>query len=60
MSEKAKIKYLSNIHSPEDFKRIPKEELDDVAKEIRSELVRVVSQNGGHLASNLGVVDGYS
>lgn len=57
MSEKAKIKYLSNIHSPEDFKKIPKEELDDVAKEIRSELVRVVSQNGGHLASNLGVVE---
>jgi len=50
-------KYLSNIKSPEDFKLIPKKELDSVAKEIREELVRVVSNNGGHLASNLGVVE---
>ncbi len=57
MADKAKIKYLSNIHSPKDFKEIPNEELDALASEIRSELVRVVSQNGGHLASNLGVVE---
>ena len=57
MPDKAKIKYLSNIHSPKDFKEIPNEELDALASEIRSELVRVVSQNGGHLASNLGVVE---
>lgn len=57
MAENTKIQYLSNIHSPSDFKEIPNEELDAVAKEIRDELVRVVSQNGGHLASNLGVVE---
>lgn len=55
--QETKIEYLSGIHSPEDFKAIPKSELDSVAKEIRSELVRVVSTNGGHLASNLGVVE---
>ena len=57
MDEKNKIKYLSSIHSPNDVKAIPKEEMDALASEIRDELVRIVSQNGGHLASNLGVVE---
>ena len=57
MSDTEKIKYLSAIHSPADFKSIPDKELDSVSKEIREELVRIVSQNGGHLASNLGVVE---
>ena len=51
------IKYLPQIHSPEDLKKIPKEEMNALAEEIRSELVRIVSANGGHLASNLGVVE---
>ncbi len=55
--EKLNIKYLSEISSPEDFKAIPKKELPAVAEEIRGELVRIVSDNGGHLASNLGVVE---
>lgn len=57
MSEESKIKYLTNIHSPNDFKSIPDNELVNLAQEIREELIRVVSQNGGHLASNLGVVE---
>ena len=57
MSDSKKTKYLSKIHSPSDFKAIPEKELDDVAKEIREELIRIVSHNGGHLASNLGVVE---
>ena len=52
-----KIEYLSKISSPKDFRAIPRDELDRVAEEIRAELVRVVSTNGGHLASNLGVVE---
>ncbi len=51
------VKYLNNIASPQDFKAIPKEKMTEVAEEIRRELVRIVSQNGGHLASNLGVVE---
>ncbi len=51
------IKYLNKINSPEDFKAIPNEDMEEVAKEIRSELVRIVSNNGGHLSSNLGVVE---
>lgn len=52
-----KQNYLSSIRSPEDFKSIPEEALEAVAEEIRHELVRVVTHNGGHLASNLGVVE---
>ena len=54
---KEKIKYLNAINSPDDFKEIPNEEMPAVAEEIRSELVRIVEKNGGHLASNLGVVE---
>ncbi len=52
-----KIKYLNNIKSPKDFKAIPPDNMSEVANEIREELVRIVSQNGGHLSSNLGVVE---
>ena len=56
-SEAHSHQYLNFIHSPEDFKKIPKEEISFVAEEIREELVRITSKNGGHLASNLGVVE---
>lgn len=55
--KKHDIKYLNSIHSPEDFQAISKDELPMVAEEIRQELVRIVSETGGHLASNLGVVE---
>lgn len=55
--EERQIKYLNRIHSPEDFKEIGKEEMPLIADEIRRELVNIVSKNGGHLASNLGVVE---
>lgn len=51
------IKYLNKIHSPEDFKAIPSDKMADVARELRAELVKTVTKNGGHLASNLGVVE---
>ena len=54
---KQNIQYLNCIHSPEDFQAIPKDELPRVSEEIRRELVRIVSETGGHLASNLGVVE---
>lgn len=57
MSDKKTIKYLSSIHSPNDVKKIPEAEIEALASEIRDELIRIVSQNGGHLASNLGVVE---
>ena len=50
-------KWLSGIQSPDDFKAIPYAELPAVAEEIRETLIETLSQNGGHLASNLGVVE---
>lgn len=48
---------LETIHSPEDLKKLPADQLEPLAAELRDELLRVVSQNGGHLSSNLGVVE---
>ncbi|MDO5110902.1 MAG: 1-deoxy-D-xylulose-5-phosphate synthase [Clostridia bacterium] len=48
---------LRKIHTPADIKKLPKEELAPLASQIRETLVETVSQNGGHLASNLGVVE---
>ncbi len=48
---------LDRINSPQDLKKIPREELPKLAHEIRQLIVDVVSKNGGHLASNLGVVE---
>jgi 1-deoxy-D-xylulose-5-phosphate synthase len=50
-------KVLDEVNSPEDLKKIPPENLPQLADEIRSLIVDVVSKNGGHLASNLGVVE---
>jgi len=48
---------LPHIKSPEDLKRFSVAELTCLAKEIRSLIIDTVSHNGGHLASNLGVVE---
>lgn len=50
-------KLLETINSPADLKQIPRSELNRLAGEIRRTIVDVVSRNGGHLASNLGVVE---
>ncbi|OGW56783.1 MAG: 1-deoxy-D-xylulose-5-phosphate synthase [Nitrospirae bacterium RIFCSPLOW2_12_42_9] len=51
------MKYLDTINSPKDLKKIPLEELPNLAKEIRERIIEVVSKTGGHLASNLGIVE---
>ncbi|WP_407396933.1 1-deoxy-D-xylulose-5-phosphate synthase [Treponema sp.] len=48
---------LHNVHSPEDLKALPGKSLPVLASEIRSKIIEVVGNNGGHLASNLGVVE---
>ena len=48
---------LETGHYPEDIKNLNKEELEQLASEIRTRLVEVVSKTGGHLASNLGIVE---
>lgn len=48
---------LDKINKVNDIKDIPKEEYDELADEIRNFLIDVISKSGGHLASNLGVVE---
>ena len=48
---------LDKINKVNDIKDIPKEEYDELADEIRNFLIEIISKNGGHLASNLGVVE---
>lgn len=48
---------LERINKPNDIKDIDKEEYDILAQEIREFLIEKISASGGHLASNLGVVE---
>lgn len=48
---------LEKINSPEDVKKLSIKEKEELAQEIRNYILEVVSKNGGHLASNLGIVE---
>lgn len=48
---------LDNIHSPKDLKTLTPEQLEQLSHEIRQRIIDVMSKNGGHLASNLGIVE---
>jgi 1-deoxy-D-xylulose-5-phosphate synthase len=48
---------LDAIHTPADLKRLAPADLPELAKEMRARIFEAVSRNGGHLASNLGVVE---
>lgn len=50
-------KYLNNINSPEDLKKLHREELPLLCEELRAYIVEVLSHNPGHLASSLGAVE---
>ncbi|MBQ8321621.1 MAG: 1-deoxy-D-xylulose-5-phosphate synthase [Clostridia bacterium] len=52
-----KYSILENINSPKDLKGLSKNEISLLAEEIRSFLIETVERQGGHLASNLGVVE---
>ncbi len=53
----AKLPWLVSIRCPADLKKVPREQLAEVAAELREKIVRDVSRTGGHLASSLGVVE---
>lgn len=48
---------LENINSPKDIKNFDDKQLESLAAEIREKIISVVSKNGGHLGSNLGLVE---
>ncbi len=51
------MKVLDQINTSDDVKKLDLEELESLCHEIREEILSIVSKNGGHLASNLGVVE---
>ncbi len=51
------MNFLDKINSPEDLKKISKNDLPLLASEIRKIIIDVVSKNGGHLAPSLGAVE---
>ena len=48
---------LENINSPSDIKNLSQKQIKQLAQEIRETIIKTVGTNGGHLASNLGVVE---
>ncbi len=48
---------LDRISSPEDVKKLTKQQTSELAEEIRAKLIELVSASGGHLGPNLGVVE---
>jgi 1-deoxy-D-xylulose-5-phosphate synthase len=48
---------LKRISNPDDLKKLGVQDLPDLAREIREMIIDVLSTNGGHLASNLGIVE---
>lgn len=57
MENKLTFKLLDKIEHPSDIKKLTVEELGVLCEEIRALIISTVSENGGHLASNLGVVE---
>ena len=51
------FKFLGKLKLPDDLKKLNMNELETLATEIRAKMIKTVSQNGGHLSSNLGVVE---
>ena len=48
---------LSRINSPADLRRLPRADLEPLARELREYVLQSVSKTGGHLSSNLGTVE---
>ena len=48
---------LEKLESPRELKNLKNGELDSLASEIRERIIKTVSENGGHLASNLGITE---
>ena len=48
---------LKNINYPEDLRKLKKNQLHQLSKELREELIDVVSETGGHLGAGLGVIE---
>ena len=50
-------KYLNSVNFPSDIKKLSRDQLKALSKEIRKEMIESVSKTGGHLGAGLGVVE---
>ena len=54
---KQNYKFLDNINFPSDIRKLSENDLQEVSDEVREEMIRAVSETGGHLGAGLGVVN---
>ncbi|HJT97348.1 MAG TPA: 1-deoxy-D-xylulose-5-phosphate synthase [Rhodanobacteraceae bacterium] len=57
MIDPKRYPHLAHIATPEDLRKVPEAELDDVARELRAYLIESVATSGGHFGAGLGVVE---
>jgi len=57
MIDPKRYPHLAHIQTPEDLRKVPEAELDDVAQELRAYLIESVATSGGHFGAGLGVVE---
>src|SRR5690606_12824591 len=56
-SDTERMSLLDTIHGPEDLKRLDRDQLPELAAEIRARLIDCCSVTGGHIGASLGVVE---
>lgn len=57
MDNQKEYRYLTNINSPQDSRKLKTEDLPEVCQELRKDIINELSHNPGHFASSLGVVE---
>ena len=57
MTSRPDTPLLDTVHYPSDIRKLSKDQLPQLADELRAEMIDAVSQSGGHLGSGLGVVE---
>ena len=57
MDNQKEYRYLANINSPQDLRKLKTEDLPEVCQELRKDIINELSHNPGHFASSLGVVE---
>ncbi|HYN38662.1 MAG TPA: 1-deoxy-D-xylulose-5-phosphate synthase [Rhodospirillales bacterium] len=57
MKEPATTALLDHVNDPSDLRRLPEDQLAQLADELRQEMIRVVAITGGHLGASLGVIE---
>ena len=57
MTSRPKTPLLDTVNTPDDLRKLGKDQLRQLADELRAEMIDAVGQTGGHLGSGLGVVE---